>query len=131
MESIESELKDRVQISVEDDRHLRATTDLPNAIENAANRGAAFERALGRELVHQTIRERIGEWDTELENVDAGVFQCERKLNRSRQIGIARADEGDERLFVLLPERNKTLVDSIWHRRCTLSSRLTLVPLSN
>src|SRR5947207_16013761 len=101
MEPIESELKDRVQIGVEDDRHLRATTDLANAIENAIDSRAGFERALGRELVHKTIRERIGERDTELENVDAGVFQCERKLNRSRQIGIAGADVGDERLFGL------------------------------
>src|SRR5437763_9025365 len=117
MEPIESELKDRVQVGVEDDRDLRATTDLANAIENAANRRAAFERTLGRELVHQTIREGIGERDPEFENVDAGVFQDERELNRSRQIGIARADVGDERLFVLLSERNETLVDSIWHWR--------------
>src|SRR5205807_9621081 len=57
MKSLEPEVKDRVQVGVEDDRYLRDAADLPDAIENALDRGAPFERALGGKLVHDAIRE--------------------------------------------------------------------------
>jgi hypothetical protein len=90
---------------------------LANAIEDAGNRRPGFQRALGGELIDETVRERVGERNAEFENVDTGILQCEREIDRARQIGIARTDIRDECFFVLLPKGCETLVDSIWHRR--------------
>src|SRR2546423_8713921 len=117
MKPIEPELKDRIQISVKDDRDLRSPPDLPDAIEYAGHSGAGFESALGGQLIHQAIGQRIGERHAQLENVDTGFFERESDIDSAGQAGIAGADIGDERFFIPLPKRGETLVDSIWHSR--------------
>jgi len=117
MERLESKLENRVQVSVEDNRDLRTPADLADAIEDAGNRRAGLERALGGELIDQAICQGIGKRNAELKDVDASFFESEREVDRARQIRIAGADVGDEGFFVSRRERGETLIDSIWHSR--------------
>jgi hypothetical protein len=117
VEPIDSKLENRVQVGVENDWDLRSPANLPDAIENARHGRAGRERALTGELIDHAIRQRIGERNPELENVDPGFFESEREVDSAGQAGVARADVGDECLFIPVPERGETLVDSIWHSR--------------
>jgi hypothetical protein len=117
MELFEAELKNRIQVGVEHDRNLRASANLPNAIEHACHRGAGLERALRRELINETVRERIGKRKTKLDNIGPDFLEGEREIYGPGQIGIAGADVGDERRFIPLPKGGETLVDSVWHSR--------------
>ena len=117
METFESELEDRIQVSVEDDRDLGARPDLADAIEHAGNGGARFQGTLRGELIDEAVGERIGKRDAELEDVGAGFFEGESEIDGAREIGIAGADVGDECFLVPGTEGGETLVDSILHSR--------------
>ena len=115
MKALEPKLKNRIQVSVEDNRHLRAPADFADAIEHAGYGRARAQGALGRELVDEAVRQRIGEGNPQFQKIDAGFFEREREIDGPRQTRVARADVGDERFFVPGPESSETLVDSIWH----------------
>ena len=84
MERLESKLENRVQVSVEDNWDLRAPADLADAIEDAGDRRAGFERALGGELIDQAICQGIGKRNAELNDVDASFFESEREVDGPR-----------------------------------------------
>jgi len=113
MKTFESELEDRIQVGVEDDRDLGARPDLADAIEDARNSGARFQGALGRQLIDEAVGERIGKWNSELEDVGAGFFQRESEIDGTGEIGIAGADVDDECFLISGSERFETLIDSI------------------
>jgi len=57
------------------------TSNLANAIENAANCSAGRECTLRRELIHNSISKRIGKGQTKLKQISAGFFQCKYKID--------------------------------------------------
>ena len=57
---VEPELEDRIQVGVEDNRHLGAAADLADAIENSRRGGAGYQGTLGGQLVYHAVRQRIG-----------------------------------------------------------------------
>src|SRR5256885_3775319 len=115
MKLVSAELKDRVQIAVKHDRDLRFLSDLANTIEHAANCCARGERALGRKLVYDSIRERVGERQSKLEQIGSGFFQRKGKIDRALQVWIAGANVGNETLALFRAEPRKTLVDPVVH----------------
>src|SRR4051794_3330295 len=70
MKSLESELEDWVQVSVENNRHLGLSANLSNAIQKPRDRCTGLKRALGGELIDQSVSQRIQERHAELEKVD-------------------------------------------------------------
>src|SRR6476646_7190987 len=68
MELFEAELEYRVQVSVENNRNLRALANLSDAFENAGDRRPGFESALGSELVHKAVGQRIRKGNAQLED---------------------------------------------------------------
>ena len=87
METLESELKDWVQVSVKNDRNLGLSANFADAIKNTGNGGARLQGPLRGQLVDQAIGEWIGEGDAELDNVGACLFQRESEIDGGRQRG--------------------------------------------
>src|SRR5260370_37441083 len=115
MKFIGAELKDRVEITVENNWNLQFQANLADAIENAADGSAGRERSLRRELIDDSIGERIGEWQSELNQIGASFFQCKREIDRSFQIRIARANVPDKFLTLLGAEAREALIDPVVH----------------
>src|ERR1700704_2725961 len=122
MKFSESELEDWIQVSVENDRDLRLFADLPYAFEHAAGGRSGGESALRGELIDDSIGERIGKRQTKLENVRAGFFEREPKIDRAVKTGIARANVGDKPFALLGAELGKALVDLVGHLRSKRST---------
>ena len=72
MKLIRAELKDRIEITVKHDWDLRFLSDLAHAIEYAVDRCARGECPLRGQLIDNSIRERIGERESKLDQVRAG-----------------------------------------------------------
>ena len=117
METLKTELENRVHVGIKDDRHLRTGADLANAIEHSRNGDAGFQGTLSGELIDQAVGQRVGKWDSQFDDICAGLFESQSEVNRSRKIRIAGADVSDECFFVASPQSRETLVDSIWHSR--------------
>src|SRR5882762_10287869 len=116
MKFVGAELENRIEITVENNWDLRFAPNFANTIEHAADCRARGQRALRRELIHDSIRQRIGEWQPELEHIGAGFFQGECKIDSAFQIRIARADVGNETLALFLAEAREAIVDPIVHQ---------------
>src|ERR1700730_19408262 len=117
MKFSESELEDRIQVSVENDGDIRLFADLPHAFEHAAGGRSGLERALRSQLIDDSISERIGKRQTKLENVRACFFEREREIDRLFQIWIARADVRNKTFALLGAEPGKAIVDLVGHLR--------------
>ena len=75
--------------------------------------GAGFQAALGRQLVHQTIRQRIAERHAQLQHVHARLIKRERQLAGGFEVRVARADVNDEALLPLALEPRKAFHNAI------------------
>src|SRR5947209_2109925 len=100
MKLLGAELKNWIQISVKHDWNLRFVSNLTDTIENAADRGPASERALGGQLIHNSVRQWIREGQSKLEQIGPGLFQSKRQIDGSPQIRIAGADVRNESFAV-------------------------------
>ena len=69
--AVEAEGEQQVIITIEHDRLVGAGAQGAEHIEQAVVGHAAFEGALGRELVGQTVGERVGEGHAYFEHVGA------------------------------------------------------------
>src|ERR1039458_7063617 len=76
-------------------------------------RGAGFRAALGRELVDQTIRQRVAERHAQLEHIDAKLIERQRQLPRGFQVRITRADIDDKPFLVLVAQPRETFDNAI------------------
>ena len=64
--------------------------------------------ALGGELIHQTVGQRIAERHAEFQDVHARLVERERQLARGFEIRIARADIDDEAFLLRLLQVGRT-----------------------
>jgi len=80
MKFVGAKLKNRIEITVENDWNLRLAADLADAIENAAHSRAGGKRALRRQLIHNPVGERIGKRQSKLEQIGAGFFKRQPQL---------------------------------------------------
>src|ERR1700682_5188460 len=122
MKFSESKLKYWIQVSVENDRDLRLLANLPYAFEHAAARRSGGESALRGELIDDSISERIGERQTKLENIRAGFFEREGKIDCPVETRIARADVGNETFALFAAQPGKAIVDLVGHLRSKRST---------
>ena len=80
MKFVGAELKDRIEIAVENDWNLRLAADLADAIENAAHSRAGGERALRCQLIYNSVGKGIGERQTKLQQIGPGFFERQPQL---------------------------------------------------
>ena len=79
------------------DRNLAAVPAEPvNEIENAGQGGSGAERALGGELDGGPVRERVGEGDTELDDVGASLGQRRDEALGGSEVRVAGAEVDDQ-----------------------------------
>ena len=64
MEFIEPELKDWIQIRIENDGNLRIAPNLADTFEDTAHGRARGKGALRRELIDNSVGQRIGKRNT-------------------------------------------------------------------
>lgn len=98
-ELFHADAMDEVEIDVEDDGDLRLLADVRNGFQQAGRGGAGFQAALGGELVHQAVRERIAKGHAQFQDIHARLIEFQRQLASGFQMRIARADIDDEGLF--------------------------------
>ena len=85
-------------------------------------RGAGFQAALGGELVHQTVGQRIAERHAEFQNVHARLVKGQRELARGFKIRVARADIDDEAFFAGRFQLGELFNDAVHSRQFQVSS---------
>ena len=78
---------------------MRVLADVLDGRQKFRRSRAAFQTALGGELIHQTVGERIAEGHAEFQDVHARPVEREREVMRGLQMRIARADVSDEAFF--------------------------------
>ena len=122
MKFSEAKLEDWIQVSVENDRDLRLFADLAHAFEHATSSRSGGESTLRSQLIDDPISERIGKRQAELENVGAGFFERERKIDRAVKTRIARANVGNKPFALLGAELGKAIVDLVGHLRSKRST---------
>src|SRR5256885_7454986 len=116
MKFLRVELEDRIEITVENDWDLGLASDLADAIEDATHSGAGGKSALRRQLIHNSIGERIRKRQSELEHIGAGFFQRHRKFGGALQSRITRANVGNEALALFLAQAREAIVDPVVHQ---------------
>ena len=89
--------------------------DIPNAVQNARDRGAGFKSACRGKLVYDAVCEGIGKGDAEFQDVDACRFEGQRQGAGGFETGIACADVGYQCLSTLGLEGPEFLVDAVGH----------------
>ena len=94
--AVEAEREQQVVIAVEDDRLVRAGAHRAEHVEQAVVGHAAFEGALGRELVGQAVGERVGEGHAHFEHVGAVLRQGQQHGLGRLDVGVAGADVAHE-----------------------------------
>ena len=92
------------------------TTNFPDTFQHSRNGRASFKRALRSELVYNAVRQRIGKWNTELQQVSTRFFQCECNLNRVRKTRVAGTNIWNKGRAILVPALHKKTFDSFGHR---------------
>ena len=88
---------------------------------NAA--AAAFERALGGQLVGQTIGQRIRERHAQLDHIGTTFNQGMHQRYGHAGMRVTRRDKGDQRLAALFLQRGKGLVEAGRHHTPPLTDR--------
>ena len=91
-----------------DSRRMAATV-----ARSFGRRRAGFQPALGSELIHQPVRQRIAERHAQFQDGHARLIERECQLTRGFEIRIARADVNNEAFLVCLFQVRKLLDDSI------------------
>ena len=94
--AVEAEREQQVIIAIEHDRLVRAGAHGAEHVEQAVVGHAAFEGALGRELVGQAVGERVGEGHAHFEHVGAVLRQGEEHGLGRLDVGVAGADVAHE-----------------------------------
>ena len=94
---------------------MRFLSDLAHAIEYAVDRCARGECPLRGQLIDNSIRERIGERESKLDQVRAGFFESKDKIDSPLQVWIAGANVGDEALALFGAQLPEAIVDSVFH----------------
>ena len=102
-----------VEINVEDNRDFRLAPDFSDGRQELRRRGAALQAALGGELVHEAVRQRVAEGDAKLEDVHTRAVEGERELARGLEMGVTRADVNDEGLLGVLLEPGEAGGDAV------------------
>ena len=78
---------DEVEVDVEDDRDLRLPTDGRHGRQHLGGCGAGFQTALGGELVHHAVGQRIAERHAELEDVHASESNASASWRVASRLG--------------------------------------------
>ena len=104
---------ENVEINVEHDRHLGFATDGGDGRQNFRRSGAGFEPALGGELVHETIGERIAEGHAEFQNIHARLVKREGEPARGFEVGVTRANVNNQPFLIGFFQRGKPFRDAI------------------
>ena len=84
-----------------------------NRFQNFRRRGAGFETALRRELVHHTIGKRVAERHAQFQNIHAGLVKGNGQFARGIQIWIARADIDDKTFFTFTLQPREAFLNAI------------------
>ena len=108
--------EEQVIITIEHDGLIGPGASGADDVQQAVVSHAGFERALRGQLIRQTVGERIGEGDTDFEDVGAVLGEGEQDLFRRGGVGIARADVTDEGRTAFGFAAGKGLSDSIHAR---------------
>ena len=119
---IADELRDaaaveEVVVNVEHEGNLRVAADGADGVENLGGRGAGLEAALGGELVHEAVGERIAEGHADFEDVHARAIKGEGELARGLKVWVTTADVNDETFPALRPQPDKTIINAIHDAR--------------
>ena len=70
-------------------------------LQHFGRRRPGFQAALGGELIHQAIGQRVAERHAQLQHIHTQLVQGQRQLTRRLQIRIARPEVHDETLVAL------------------------------
>ena len=105
-----------VDVAEEQQRHVGSAADGFHALQDAIDGGTAMQRPLGRFLVDASIGERVGERDSELDDVGARGFEGENVVHGVAQGRVACRDKGDEPLLLLPAKFVEFKVNTCLHR---------------
>ena len=104
---------DEVEVNVEHDGDLGVLADGAHGFQDPAWSRSGFQPALGGELVHQAVCQRVAEWNAQLEHIDAGPIERERQAARGVEIRIPGADVDDETFLSLAFQPGELFHDAI------------------
>jgi len=107
---------DEVEVEIEHDRDWGVLPDGGDGGQHARGGGARIQAALGGELVHHAIGQRVAERNSEFEDVHPGAVEGEGEPAGDLEVGVARADVDDEAFAAGLAQLAETLHDAV-HRR--------------
>ena len=94
--AVEAEGEQQVIIAIEHDRLIGAGAHRPEHVEQAVVGHAAFEGALGCELVREAIGERVGEGHAHFEDIGTVLRQGKKDGLGRLDVGVAGADVAHE-----------------------------------
>ena len=106
----------KIVVNIENDRDLRLLANRGDRFENFRRSRARLQPALGGQLVHEAVRERIAERHAEFQDIDPQFVEAERKLARRFEIGVAGANVDDEPLLPFAAKAGKAFIDPIHAR---------------
>jgi len=108
--------QDGIEVGVENNRDLRAPANFADASQHTVHRRAALKRALRRQLIDNAIRQRIGKWNAQLQQVGSRFLQDKRDFNGPGKIWITRANVWNEGGTIFVAALSKKTFDSFRHR---------------
>ena len=104
-----------IEVNVKDDGDLRFLADGGHGLENFAGRGSRGQAALGRQLVDQSVGQRIAERNAQFQNIHARAVKGQGQLAGRLQVWVPRANVNNKSRALLL-QAGKPFDNAI-HRR--------------
>ena len=102
---------DRIEIAEKHQRYIDGR--FRRQREHAVERHPLLERALRARLDHRTVRERIREWNADLDHICARLRDSAQQRERARAIGMPGGDVDDQCLRIAGAQRREAPRDEV------------------